>query len=214
MASAKHYVLPFGLFILLTELARHLPENAHLIYAGKTILVGGLLFFWRRLFPEIWTRASLKHLLLALGTGIFVFLCWIKAEGILPTLGSGKGFSPFAFGLDEKTAQALAGVRLLGAALVVPIMEELFWRSFLMRYLIRKDFQKVPLGTYQHFSFWAVVFLFALEHYRIFPAFLAGVVYGGLLCYTKNLRVPIVSHAVTNLCLGIYVLFTRQWMFW
>jgi len=93
-------------------------------------------------------------------------------------------------------------------------MEELFWRSFFMRYLIRSDFEKVPLGTYTHFSFWMVVFLFALEHYRILPALFAGVVYGGLVCYSKNIRVPIFSHAVTNLGLGIYVLLTERWEFW
>ncbi len=214
MARARHYIIPFALFILLTELARHVPEKAHLIYVFKTLLVGSLLFFWRRLYLEIWHQTSFKHLLLGLGAGAFVLICWIEAEGVFPTLGSGQGFSPFSFGLGLKTSLLLAGVRLLGAALVVPVMEELFWRSFFMRYLIRKDFQKVPLGTYRPFSFWAVVFLFSLEHYRFFPALLAGAVYGGLLCYTKNLRVSIASHAATNLGLGIYVLATQQWGFW
>ena len=37
----------------------------------------------------------------------------------------------------------LVAVRWIGATLVVPVMEELFWRSFLMRWFQRTQFETV-----------------------------------------------------------------------
>ena len=61
--------------------------------------------------------------------------------------------TPHGFGWPEGTVTVLIAVRLMGAAVVVPVMEELFWRSFLMRYLINPDFRAVPMGAFAWFSF-------------------------------------------------------------
>ena len=95
-------------------------------------------------------------------------------------------------------------MRLMGAAVVVPVMEELFWRSFLMRYLINPDFRAVPMGSFAWFSFLGVAVLFGLEHHRVVVGFIAGVLYGGLLIRQKKLKWVILAHGVTNLGLGIY----------
>jgi len=214
MASWRHYVVPFAIFILLTEISKHFPEQAYLFYSLKAVLVGGLLFFWRHIYQELWVKARWRDLLLGVWVGLGVLAFWVGAEPLFPALGQARGFAPQEFGLGPLGTWVVVFFRLAGAVLVVPIMEELFWRSFLMRYLINKNFYEVPLGSYTHFSFWAVAVLFALEHFRIVPGLVAGVAYGGLLCLTKNLRVPILAHAVTNLGLGIYVLLTHQWQFW
>jgi CAAX prenyl protease-like protein len=98
--------------------------------------------------------------------------------------------------------------------LVVPLMEELFWRSFAMRFMIRSDFKSVPLGKFSWFSFLIVAIAFGFEHHQWLPGIVAGLVYAGVLYRSKNLFSPILSHAVTNLLLGIYVLSTAKWGFW
>jgi len=108
----------------------------------------------------------------------------------------------------------LIAVRLFGAAIVVPIMEELFWRSFLMRYLVEVDFRSVAMGTFTWLSFLGVAVLFGLEHHRIIAGIIAGLLYGALLLRQKKLRGVVVAHGVTNLGLGIYVVATGSWMFW
>ena len=105
-------------------------------------------------------------------------------------------------------------MRLVGAAVVVPIMEELFWGSFLMRYLINTDFRSVPMGAFTWFSFMGVAILFGLEHHRVIGGIIAGVIYGLLLIRQKKLKGVILAHGITNLGLGIYVLLTGNWMFW
>ncbi len=214
MTKARHYIIPFGLFLLFTELNQFFPSNFFLLYALKTIFVGGLLWIWRHKFRELYLSPRIKDLGWALVLGLIVCVVWIGGENRLPRIGESEAFSPFAQSLSTSAIWGTIIFRLLGAVIVVPVMEELFWRSFLMRYLIRRDFYQVPLGTYTHFSFWTVVLLFALEHFRIIPAAFAGIVYGGLLCFTGNLWVPIFAHAVTNLALGLYVLYTGSWGFW
>ncbi|WP_456370088.1 CAAX prenyl protease-related protein [Thermodesulfatator atlanticus] len=215
MAQTRHYVIPFAVFLGLTFIGSKLPSHfVFPVYMLKTFLVGGLLFCWRRHYQELYTRISLKEILLACITGLAVLVVWVGGEGLFPKIGTPSDTSPLAQGASSLVAFSWIAARIFGAVIVVPIMEELFWRSFLMRYLIDKDFQKVPLGAYTHFSFWVTALLFALEHFRVVPGFFAGVVYGGLLCYTHNLWVPILSHMVTNLGLAIYVLITHQWQFW
>ena len=103
---------------------------------------------------------------------------------------------------------------LLGAVIVVPVMEELFWRSFLMRYLINPDFRSVPMGSFTRFSFFTTAVLFGLEHHRVIEGIIAGILYNFLLTRQKKLKGVILAHAVTNFGLGIYVIVTESWMFW
>ena len=110
-------------------------------------------------------------------------------------------------------AGLIAG-RLIGAAVVVPIMKELFWRSFLMRYLINPEFRSVPMGAFSWLSFMGVAILFGLEHHRVVEGIVVGLLYNLLLIRQKKLKGVIMAHAVTNLGLGIYVLLTGSWMYW
>ena len=97
---------------------------------------------------------------------------------------------------------------LAGATLVVPVMEEIFWRSFLLRWLQHPRFQSVdPTGV----GLKALVIssvLFGTEHNLWFAGILAGLAYGWLYKRSGNLWVPVLAHAVTNASLGAYVLIT------
>jgi CAAX prenyl protease-like protein len=122
------------------------------------------------------------------------------------------GYNPFqeaaSFGF------VLAGIRVFGAAVVVPLTEELFWRSFLIRFLIKSSYTSVPLGSFTLLSFVATVVLFGLEHHLWLAGMMAGVAYNLLLYKTGRLWPCIVAHALTNLILSIHVLVTREWQWW
>ncbi len=83
-----------------------------------------------------------------------------------------------------------------------------------MRFAIKSDFKSIPLGQFSWFSFIFIAFLFGFEHYRWLPGIIAGMVYAGVLYRRKDLFESILSHATTNLLLGIYVLATHHWSFW
>ncbi len=203
------YVAPFGIFLLLTGLASYTPISIFWLYPAKTIFVGALLLIFRRSYTEIKPKISLLPILM----GLLVFIIWVLPEGHYPLFSQPKSMEPYQLA-PQNWSIVWIGFRLIGAVLVVPIMEELFWRSFLMRYLIDPDFKQVSLGTFGWLSFFGTVFLFGVEHYRWLPGIAAGVIYALLLYRKKDLFACILSHATTNLALGIYVLVTHQWQYW
>ncbi len=209
------YVLPFALFLLLTEPARFFPSLSPFLYIVKIILAGALLWRWRcKYAADFSSGLSLREILTAFFCGILVLVIWIVPVEYLFRMEQSSLFDPYALGSSQVAAITWIGVRLLGSSLVVPVMEELFWRSFLMRYLIKPDFRSVPMGTFTWFSFIGTAILFGLEHHQLLAGILAGLLYGLLLVHQKNLKGVILAHGVTNLGLGIYVVVTGNWMFW
>ncbi len=209
------YVIPFALFLLLTVPIQFFPVLSPFLYITKTIIVGALLWFWRHEYAaDISPGLSFCEWLTAFFCGLLALVIWIVPEGHLFQVGQNSGFDPYALSGSKAVAIGLIAVRLIGAAVVVPVMEELFWRSFLMRYLINPDFRSVPVGAFTWFSFMGVAIMFGLEHHRVVVGIIVGLLYNLLLIRQKKLKGAILAHGVTNLGLGIYVLLTGSWMFW
>jgi CAAX prenyl protease-like protein len=190
--------------VLLTGQLLDLPRA--IVYPAQTLLVAGLLLCYRKSY-----RDEIKVVFdwTAVAAGVAVFLVWVSLEGRYPHLGQADGSSYAAAGNGWVVI-----FRLAGAALVVPVAEELFWRSFALRFLIRSEYRSVSLGAFTWLSFACVTLAFGFEHHRWLPGIIAGAVYAVLLYRTKNLFSPILSHAVTNALLGIYVIATGNWHFW
>ena len=185
------------------------------LYPIKALVVFGLLLFFYRRYTEL-NFADFRQLgntALSLFVGILVFILWINMDWDFATIGESKGFDPTLID-DETVRTTLVAFRLFGAALVVPIMEELFWRSFLLRYIINSAFTKVAIGVFTWPSFLIGAALFGLEHNLILAGVMAGVAYSLLLYRTKSIAQCVLAHAVTNLILGIYVLQSGNWQFW
>ncbi|MDA3902190.1 MAG: CAAX prenyl protease-related protein, partial [Desulfuromusa sp.] len=158
------------------------------LYPLKTVLVTGLLlFFWRK-YSELHFAdfKNLTHTIASILLGLLVFILWINMDWGFATLGESKGFDPFLIDNDT-TRNLLIFSRLFGAALLVPVMEELFWRSFMLRYVITADFSSVRIGTYTLTSFLICAVLFGLEHNLILAGIMAGVAYSLLLYWTKSI---------------------------
>ena len=203
------YVFPFILFAVISYGGYVLDLPKSLVYPAMTMLVAVSLYLCRKSYREE-VRFSLDWL--SILAGFLVFAIWILPEGLYPKVGHSE-FNPYAHAKGYGV-YALIGFRLIGAVLVVPLMEELLWRSFALRFLINSHFKSVPLGQFSWFSFVVVSIAFGFEHHRWLVGILAGMVYAGLLYRSRNLFSPILSHAVTNLLLGTYVLITRRWSFW
>ena len=220
-------IIPFAVFMLFIGLKEVLdwvvikgwlelsPEQMLYLYPIKTVLVVGLLIvFWRQ-YSEL-DFSDFKNFTHTGGSillGVLVFVLWINMDWGIATFGENKGFDPFLIA-DTGTRNIMIFSRIFGAALVVPIMEELFWRSFMLRYVITSDFMTVRIGTYTLTSFAICSVLFGLEHNLLLAGIMAGASYSLLLYWTKSIYQCILAHAVTNLVLGLYVLQTGFWQFW
>ena len=193
-----------------------LGETARIwLYAPRVAVVAALLLAFRRHYVEIDSRDLLKlrHALISIGIGVVVFALWIKMDWTLSSQAAPPGFDPRVLG-NVLERWGMTAVRCVGAVLVVPIMEELFWRSFLLRYLIDSDFMSVAVGRLTWFSLFATTLLFGLEHHYLFAGMMAGVLFSLVYYWTRSIAHCILCHAVANLGLAIYVLTTAQWQFW
>ncbi|WP_020676402.1 CAAX prenyl protease-related protein [Geopsychrobacter electrodiphilus] len=190
-------------------------QSIYLLYPLKVLVVTCLLIFLWGKYSEISLRDfyNVKNNLLSISVGLVVFVLWVKMDWTLPGQDAPTGFDPRVY-TNELTRHMIVLSRIAGAALVVPIMEEIFWRSFLLRYIINSDFSKIPIGQFTWVSFLICAALFGLEHHFIIAGVMAGMVYTLLLYQTKSIAQCILAHAVTNFTLGIYVLQTGRWYFW
>jgi CAAX prenyl protease-like protein len=217
------HVLPFAAWLVLMAI---LGEPAAWKYAIRVVVAGGLFI---ALKP--WTTYQpprLAHVPLALGAGVLVFALWVLPEsgalpealrtawlkwavmplGRLPEAAAAKVYAPDVCGWP------LTIVRLLGSALVIAVVEEFFWRGWLYRWLLGRDFLQVDLGRV-HVGFVLLVSLvFGFEHHRWLAGFIAGLVFAGIVLRTRNIWAACLAHACANLLLGLYVLRTGSWAFW
>ena len=211
--------LPFGLYIALLALEGFLPDwapglDVRWLYPVKAGLVAlTLAVLWRH-YSEIKSYGlPLKYLLLALAAGVIVLVLWVNLDAGWMLMGEvGKGYNP-----TNETGQIdwlLVAFRIAGAALVVPVMEELFWRSFLQRWVQQSDFLALQPAQIGLKALLIASALFAVEHLQWLAGLLAGLTYGWLYIRTRNLWAPIIAHAVTNGGLGVYVVATSRWSFW
>jgi hypothetical protein len=193
-----------------------LPELADQILRVAVMLA--VLWFVAR--PVIDLRV--RHVAATLGIGVAVFVVWIAPDLLIPGY---RHFWLFNNAITGKATTSLSksstlnapvlALRMFRAVVIVPIVEELFWRAWLMRWLIDNDFQKVPLGKYTAQSFWLVAVLFASEHGSYWDVGLAaGIIYNWWMVRTRSLGDLILAHAVTNFALSAYVITAGKWEYW
>ncbi len=215
-------VTPFAIFIAfvaLSSLAYGIgPQDAAWDLRWLNVLRAvavtlALACFWRG-YGELGAFHDVKphQWLLAIGTGLTVFLVWINFDDGWAIMGSTRGFNPT--GRDGGIDLTLASLRLAELALVVPVMEELFWRSFLLRWLDAREFSAADPRRASPRAFALTAVLFASEHSLLFAGLIAGLLYNWVYIRTGNLWVPIASHAISNGALGIWILATRNWHLW
>jgi len=215
--------LPFAVymfFILVSDLLKPLvpagmiADNfTAIIYPIKILSVTGVLIYYWRSYDELRTESlTALNIFGAIITGILVFVLWINMDWKFAAMGTQEAYDPHA--LSEKSYYAFLAVRLAGAALIVPVFEEIFWRSFVLRYIIDQDFTNIKIGTFTWMSFILSSLLFGSEHNLWLAGIMAGVLYNLLLYRSKSIYACIIAHGVTNLLLGIYVIKTGNWQFW
>ncbi len=217
------YAVPMFAYVGLGSLESYLPaisdEASPLWYpAGyfvKFLIVVMLAWHYRATWADLrpWPRPGI--LLASAAIGLLVFGIWIGLDGHYPALSIlGKRTAFDVSVLAPGWRWAFITVRMLGLVALVPLVEELFWRSFLMRWLIDPDFRKVPIGQVTPVAAAVTSAMFALAHPEWLPALITGAIWAWLLWWTRSVSACLVSHAAANLALGVYVITTGQWKYW
>jgi CAAX prenyl protease-like protein len=240
-ATAAH-IAPLAVFMLLnavpsllrvenTELPWFQQAPEHWVYPMQTLLVGGLLLFFSRHYRLApWRGLGLASVMGAVGIVLWIAPAWayqqLTASGYtlsdswawLGLAERQEGFNPGILNAWPEWQAGAIGLRFVRMVVVVPLIEEIFWRGFLMRYLAagESDWQKVAFGTHSWKVFWIVTVLVMVAHNSV--DWLGAFIWGSLVYWvavrTKSLAACVLMHAVGNLLLGLYVMQTRQWGFW
>ncbi len=214
-------IVPFGAFMAMLAVRGALPADnpwgvdPRWVYAWTVVLVGGMLLWAWREYGEFarQLRPDLRELALAVAVGAAVFVAWTRLDAPWMRLGEpSAAFRPVD--AEGNLVWALVAFRWVGAALVVPVMEELFWRSYLMRWIEHDPFEAVPPQRVRAKAVVLSTFVFVLAHTLWLAAAVAGLAYAWLYIRTGKLWVPVVAHAVTNGTLGAWVVLTGNWAYW
>jgi uncharacterized protein len=205
-------------------------DPAQVVYPIQTLVTLGFLIRYWRDFTFNW---SLKWSLAGIVFGVVGIGFWLlptmlydawglegETEGILKWLGVAERKDGFDPGLFQNPAAYWTSLvfRFFRAAVVVALVEEIFWRGFLMRFVCdwEGDYWKQPFGRASWISFLVVTGLFMAAHARIDYA--AAFVYGSLtylLCvWSKNLGACVVMHATANFLMGLYIMKTGHFGLW
>jgi CAAX prenyl protease-like protein len=215
------YVVPMATFVILLSLTSALKKIdnrfwlsscEYWMYPVQTILCGGLLVGFRRQYDF----QRLARLIFSIAVGIAVFLLWISPQQFFGFAPRVLGFNPDVFANQSLPYWATVAFRFLRLVVVVPFVEEIFWRGFLLRFLINEDFERVPFGTFSWISFIVVTTLFGFSHSTEdwVAALVTGAIYNGVAYRTKSLLSCVITHAITNLLLGVWIMMTKEWGFW
>ncbi|HEX4645226.1 MAG TPA: hypothetical protein VH598_06410, partial [Verrucomicrobiae bacterium] len=127
-----------------------------------------MIWTMRPLVPEMRWNFSWA----ALVAGIGVFVIWVGLDDLYPSFdqlvqrywcpllksvglenwcprATESVWNPHAqFGANSPLAWGIIATRVFGSSLVVPPLEEVFYRSFLYRWILRADIEAVPLGSF------------------------------------------------------------------
>jgi uncharacterized protein len=231
-------VTPFVLFVGITLLQGKFGEaSRYWLYLAKTILGIWLVWAMRPLVKEMRWAFSWE----AVVVGVAVCVMWVGLDGYYPNLDqiiqryfcpilkffglegwcpkpsvSGKlPWNPnIQFGVGSPLAWVFIAGRILGSSIIVPPLEEVFYRSFLYRYIVKPDFLAVSLGTFHAVAFLVTAVLFGFSHYEWLAGILCGFAYQGLVLRKNRLGDAMTAHAITNFLLGVWVVWKGAWNFW
>lgn len=229
-------VAPFVIFLALTFCQGQFgPASAYWFYLAKTLVGVWLIWEMRPLVSEMRWAVSWEAIIVGIG----VFVMWVGLDPYYAHSGeiSKNYICPFLkniglgwlcsdskleelwnpneqFGKGSALAWLMIATRTLGSTLVVPPLEEVFYRSFLYRYIAKVDFLSVPLNRFLPLPFLATAAVFGLAHFQWLAGILCGLAYQWLVFRKDRLGDAMTAHAITNFLLSLWVIWRGAWQFW
>jgi len=211
----------------------YVQKPEYWVYPLQCVICTALLLRFRKFYQIDWGKSWLVGIVAGvIGIGFWILPThlysvlelgseagddpkWYKWLGLAPRE---EGFDAAIFSNNPSAWWSSVLLRFYRAVIVVALVEELFWRGFLMRYLMKPDgkFWKVPFGEFSWKSFGVVTGLFMLAHAPVdwFGALCFGSIMYWVAVKTKSLFACILMHAVANLIMGWYAVSFQKYGLW
>ena len=204
---------PFLIFLALTVCqGKFGAASAYWFYFAKTIVGVWLVWEMKPFVSEMRWAFSWE----AMVVGVGIFAVWVGLDPFYPHLmKTGAAWNPDeTFGENSALAWLMIGTRIIGSTFVVPPLEEVFYRSFLYRYVANQNFLSVPLNRFLPFPFFATAIVFGFSHNEWLAGILCGAAYQWLVIRKNRLGDAMTAHAITNFLLGAWIVWKHAWHFW
>jgi len=206
-------VAPFLVFLALTICQGQFgAASAYWFYLAKTIVGVWLIWEMRPFVSEMRWAISWE----AIAVGILIFAIWVGLDSFYPhPMKNNSAWNPnLQFGENSMLAWFFVATRILGSTFVVPPLEEVFYRSFLYRYIANQNFLSVPLNKFLPLPFFATALIFGLSHNEWLAGIICGAAFQWLVIRKNRLGDAMTAHAVTNFLLGVWIAWKHDWHFW
>lgn len=205
-------LLPFIVFLFITLVSQIFLEKAdgtfhfNYLYPIKAILGAAVLaYFWK-----IYAFKIPKNLFEPILGGFIIAVLWVL---LVP---ADEAYNQkFADGLETMSTAVMLlwfVFRFLGAWVVVPFIEEMIFRGYLLA-----RFSNQPLANENKLVFSSLAFvvstvLFAFIHFSIIAGIVAGAIFAIIRYRGKSLSEPVLAHAAANVFVSSWAVFTGQWI--
>ena len=205
-----------AVFLAILAIQSYLAPLGSFEFPLRVILLSAVLWIFSRHVISFRCVRPIQSILIGIG----VIVIWVAPDQLFPGYRSHWLFSSLGTLNTSIDPNLLSDpivliFRTIRAVILVPIIEELFWRAWMMRWLIKPDFETVPLGAYSAQAFWIVAVLFASEHGPFWEVgLICGVIYNWWMVKTRSLGDLILTHAVSNLALSLWTIYSKQWQYW
>jgi CAAX prenyl protease-like protein len=217
---------PFIIFVLITAgQGKFGPSSAYWFYLAKTLAGAWLIYEMQPLVAEM--RWAFSWEAVVVGAGVFLLWIGINGEWALqnslwvkwgithaPVQADSIWDPQIQFGGFSGIACFFLTVHIVGMTLVVPPLEEVFYRSFLYRYVANQNFLTMPLDKFLPWPFLVTVAVFGFSHNEWLAGILCGAAYQWLVIRKNRLGDAMTAHAITNFLLGGWVVWRGAWHFW
>jgi CAAX prenyl protease-like protein len=219
-------VVPFVAWIFFMQVLGDPAGWKYAVRAGAGLALLFALRPWQWNYPPL----RLRNLAGATGVGVVVFLFWIAPETdflarfetfhrLYLTLGTQMPWD-LASPLEQvrytpdTDGWLFTATRFLGSAVVIAIIEEFFWRSWLTRWIDKENFLEADPGTVSTKAVVISALMFSTVHGRWIAGLLCGLLYGWYYRKTRDIWAVSYAHGLTNALLGAYVLWSGKLEFW
>ena len=179
------YVVPFVVYLALTAVEAHYKAHYPLFYSAKIIAVTVITLALagprteRKPLPWGW-------LAIAVVVGVVLNWAWFAVDAITPhphwltqIMGTRAAFDPYKEIPNSGLRTAFLAIRFSGLVLLIPYLEERFYRDFLVRFVENQDdFRRVSVGALTPTAIAFSTVLFASTH----PEWLSAAVFGLAMC--------------------------------
>lgn len=202
------YLMPLLAVLAAGAVSRAFSSDFEYLYP-LTVIAGLLMFArYRRPLAGIDWGWSWR----GLAVGALVFLVWIVAAFLLVPahpMPAKLAATPWAL----RAFWILS--RIVGSILIVPIAEELAYRGFLMRRLIKADFESVAFKSVRWPALTLTAIVFGAAHGALWvPGIVAGLGFGLIIIRRGRFGEAVAAHAAANALISVSVLGWHQWQLW